>query len=204
MLAACIHLMRGTPYIYQGEELGITNAGYTSITQYRDVESLNYYQIMLQNGKTEEEALEILHQRSRDNGRTPMQWDGSANAGFTAGTPWITLPDNFKTINAETERQDPDSILNYYKQLIRLRKENPIISDGKIEFLCGGADVLAYRRFLDGDELLVFNNLTGEEVELNNTPWTESSKIVIGNYLDAAVKDGRLTLRPYESIAFQP
>ena len=205
MLAACIHLMRGTPYIFQGEELGITNAGYTSIDQYRDVESLNYYQIMLQNGRSEAEALEILRQRSRDNGRTPMQWDGSANAGFTAGTPWIMPPDNHQTINVEAERQDPDSILSYYKQLIRLRKENPVISDGQIEFLCRDCvDVFAYRRFLGEDELFVFNNLTGKEVELSDSPWTAACEKVIGNYADITAKEGRLTLRPYESIAFRP
>lgn len=205
MLATCIHLLRGTPYVYQGEELGMTNAGYTDIRQYRDVESLNYYQIMLQGGKTEGEALEVLRQRSRDNGRTPMQWDASPNAGFTNGTPWIMPPDNYQAINAEAERQDPDSILNYYKQLIRIRKENPVISDGQIEFLCcDRAGVFAYRRFLDENDLYVFNNLTEKEAALDGTAWTENCKKVLGNYADTAVKEGRLTLRPYESIVFQP
>ena len=204
MLATCIHLLRGTPYIFQGEELGITNAGYTSINQYRDVESLNYYRIMLQSGKTEEEALEILRQRSRDNGRTPMQWSGKANAGFTDGTPWISPPDNFKTINVAAETMDESSILHYYKKLIRLRKENPVISDGQIGFLCNDrTEVFAYRRFLGKDELFVFNNLTGKEVLLTDTPWTAESEKVIGNYADIAVKDGYLVLRPYESIVYQ-
>ena len=204
MLATCIHLLRGTPYIFQGEELGITNARYTSINQYRDVESLNYYRIMLQSGKTEEEALEILRQRSRDNGRTPMQWSGKANAGFTDGTPWISPPDNFKTINVAAETMDESSILHYYKKLIRLRKENPVISDGQIGFLCNDrTEVFAYRRFLGKDELFVFNNLTGKEVLLTDTPWTAESEKVIGNYADIAVKDGYLVLRPYESIVYQ-
>ena len=163
-----------------------------------------FSQIMRQSGKTETEALEILRQRSRDNGRTPMQWSGKANAGFTDGTPWITPPDNFRTINAEAEALDKDSILYYYKELIRLRKENPVISDGQIEFLCNDrAEVFAYRRFLDQDELFVFNNLTGKEVALAGTPWTAEYRKVIGNYADIAVKDGCLVLRPYESIVYR-
>lgn len=204
MLATCIHLLRGTPYVYQGEELGMTNAGYTDIGQYRDVESLNYYQIMREGGKTEEEALEVLRQRSRDNGRTPMQWDAAPGAGFTDGTPWITLPDNFRTINAEAEAQDEDSILNYYKKLIRLRKELPVIADGKIDFFCGDrTEVFAYRRFSAEDELLVINNLTEQEIALTEVPWTAKCRKVIGNYADTAAKDGYLLLRPYESLAFQ-
>ena len=205
MLASCIHLLRGTPYIYQGEELGMTNAGYASIDQYRDVESLNYYQIMLQNGKNEPEALEILRQRSRDNGRTPMQWNAGPNAGFSAGTAWITPPDNFPAINAAAEGQDEDSILSYYKKLIRLRKENPVISDGQIEFLCGDCTgVFAYRRFLDGDGLFVYNNLTGNAVVLTGAAWTAGCKKLIGNYDGAKTESGHLVLRPYETIAFRP
>ena len=202
MLATCIHLLRGTPYIFQGEELGMTNAGYTSISQYRDVESLNYYQIMLQNGRSEVEALEILGQRSRDNGRTPMQWSGAPNAGFSDGTPWITPPDNFQTINVQAEEQDKDSILNYYKTLIQLRKTYPAISDGQIKFLDCGADVFAYCRFLGGDELYVYNNLTGKETELPNASWTGKCKKVFGDYDGVSVKDGHLVLRPYESIVY--
>ena len=198
MLATCVHLLRGTPYIFQGEELGMTNAGYTSIEQYRDVESLNYYQIMLQSGKTEEEALEVLRQRSRDNGRTPMQWDSSENAGFTSGTPWILPPENFRTINAEAELRDPDSILHYYKRLIQLRKEEPVIAGGQIEFLFQDVpEVFAYRRFLGDEELFVVNNLTGRSVTLSGAPWNECEK-VLGNYMDCST-----VLRPYESVVYR-
>ncbi|MEY8387871.1 alpha,alpha-phosphotrehalase [Oscillospiraceae bacterium 38-13] len=198
MLATCIHLLRGTPYIFQGEELGMTNAGYTSIEQYRDVESLNYYQIMLQSGKTEEEALEVLRQRSRDNGRTPMQWDGGANGGFTSGTPWILPPENYRTINAQAELRDPDSILHYYKRLIRLRKEEPLIADGQIEFLFQDIpEVFVYRRFLGDEELFVACNLTGQDVALDNTPWTDCEKL-LGSYEDSAG-----VLRPYEAAVFK-
>lgn len=202
MLATCIHLLRGTPYIFQGEELGITNAGYVSIDQYRDVESLNYYRIMLQNGKTEAEALEILRQRSRDNGRTPMQWDSSANAGFSDGTPWIMPPENYSFINVESEEQDPDSILQYYKRLIRLRKEKTVIADGQIEFLCcDRTDVFAYRRFTGEESLFVFNNLTEREISLNDMDISGCQR-VLGNYADAAYANGHLVLRPYEAIVY--
>jgi len=198
MLATCIHLLRGTPYIFQGEELGMTNACYSSIDQYRDVESLNYYRIILQSGKTEEEALEILRQRSRDNGRTPMQWDGSANAGFTSGTPWITPPENYRTINVRTELQDPDSILYYYKKLIRLRKQEDVVSEGRIEFLCQDIpEVFAYRRYLGEKELFVVNNLTDRAVALGRMPWDGCEKI-LGNYGDSAS-----ILRPYEAAVLR-
>lgn len=204
MLATAIHLLRGTPYIYQGEELGTTNPRYTSINQYRDVESLNYYNIMLQQGKTEEEALEILRHRSRDNGRTPMHWSAAPNAGFTDGTPWITLPENYQTINVETERQDEDSILNYYKRLIRLRKENPVVSEGQIAFICQDVPgVFAYRRFLEEKEFLVFNNFTDQQIKLDNICWNTDWTTVIGNYAEPSIENGRLLLKPYESIVLE-
>ena len=199
MLATCIHLLRGTPYIFQGEELGMTNARYSSISQYRDVESLNYYQIMLKSGKTEAEALETLRQRSRDNGRTPMQWDGGKNAGFTSGIPWITPPENYRQINTQAELQDPDSILYYYKKLIRLRKEEPVVAEGQIAFLCQDIPgVFAYRRFLGKRELFVVNNLTGRDVALDSMPWDGCEKI-LGNYRDCSP-----TLRPYEAAVYRP
>ena len=127
-------MMRGTPYIYQGEELGMTNAHYSDISQYRDVESLNYYEILLSEGKSKEEALEILAAKSRDNSRTPMQWSADVNAGFSEAEPWISVIDNYKEINAEKEMQDPDSIYSFYKKLVELRKEKAVISEGTIEF----------------------------------------------------------------------
>ena len=128
MLATSIHLMRGTPYIYQGEELGMTNPCFDSISQYRDVESINYFRILTEGGLSAQEALAILQARSRDNSRTPMQWDGSPAAGFTSGTPWIGLPEGHERISAEAEEQDETSVLSYYKRLIRLRKQEKAIS----------------------------------------------------------------------------
>lgn len=193
MLAAAIHLMRGTPYIYQGEELGMTNAHYTAIDQYRDVESLNYYRILRDAGKTVAEALAILAARSRDNGRTPMQWDDSPNAGFTTGDPWLAPPDNYRRINAAAQRDDPDSIRAFYKKLVALRKAMPVIADGRIEFLHrDNADLLAYRRFDDDSELTVLCNLTDRPVAAERPAGSR----LLGNYPPA---EG--PLRPYECLA---
>lgn len=210
MLAACIHLMRGTPYIYQGEELGMTNPGYETIGDYRDVESLNYYEILLKEGHTREEALEILSKRSRDNGRTPMQWNDGENAGFSDVRPWIGLPENYKRINAEAEMADKDSILAFYKRLIMFRKENPVISDGKIEFLCQeNKNILAYRRYLEEEELLVFCNFRGECVQMGDIRDAEGEKEyflderyekILGNYEGKGEDE---TLRPYEVIVYE-
>ena len=203
MLATATHMMRGTPYIYQGEEIGMTNPHFKSIDQYRDVESLNYYQILQEQGKTPAEALEILAARSRDNGRTPMQWDDGPNAGFTAGTPWLGLADNYQTINAAAQWEDPDSILWYYRRLIALRKENKLISEGKIEFLFPeDAQLLAYRRYdpAGSGELLVLCNLTGRELS-DRLPegWAGAEKL-LGNCPDSAPAG---TLRPYECLVLQ-
>ena len=139
-------MFRGTPYVYQGEELGMTNPHYVDISQYRDVESINYYRILTEQGITGEEALKVLAARSRDNGRTPMQWDGSRYVGFSQGEPWIGIPENHSYINAQAEAADSGSILNYYKRLIALRKEYKVISEGEIEFIYREhPQVLAYR-----------------------------------------------------------
>ena len=201
MLAAAIHLMRGTPYIYQGEEIGMTNPHYTSIDQYRDVESLNYYRILMENGKTSEEALQILAERSRDNGRTPMQWDDSHAAGFTTGTPWIYPPENYRQINAAAQMNDETSVRAFYKKLVQLRKEMEVISEGKIEFLMKEDEsVLAYRRYTDSQEMLVMCNLTSEEAPVTLPQGWENTDVLIANW-DNATAFTDLTLRPYECLA---
>ena len=195
MLATLIHMMRGTPYIYQGEEIGMTNAGYTSIDQYRDVESTNYFAILRAEGKSEEEALHIIGERSRDNGRTPMQWDASEFAGFTAGESWLGIPANHSYINVESEEKDDDSIRAYYKKLVQLRKEHEIIADGDIRFLeTGTDDVIAYERTLGDEKLTVYCNLRGHEV-----PFADLVKgeILITNYAAEELKDN--ALKPYEA-----
>lgn len=201
MLAAAVHMMRGTPYVYQGEELGMTNAHYKDISQYRDVESLNYYQILLKEGKTKEQALAILAERSRDNSRTPMQWTAGENAGFTEGTPWIGIPENYKEINAEAEREDPDSIYRFYKKLIALRKEKDIIAEGTIGFLeKENRNVLAYRRNYRDEELIVLNNLTSEKVTVKVRPEWKDYKKLLGNYEDSMMNEKEIILRPFETM----
>ena len=201
MLGTATHMMRGTPYIYQGEELGMTNCHFAAIGQFRDVESLNYYQILQQQGKTPAEALEIIQQRSRDNGRTPMQWDASAHAGFTTGTPWIGVVDNYRTINAAAEVGDPDSIYSYYKQLVALRKQHPVIQSGKIEFLYkDDPDLLAYRRWDETGELLVLCNLTAHDAPVALPQGWQNAGVLLGNYPDGAPG---ASLRPYEALVLE-
>ncbi len=203
MLAATVHLMRGTPYIYQGEELGMTNAKYTSIEQYRDVESLNYYKILRDAGKSEEEALKIIGERSRDNGRTPMQWSAEKFAGFSSVEAWISSPENYKQFNVEVEERDENSVLNFYKMLVQFRKNNRVVQEGDINFLeRDNNDVIAYRRSLDGEELIILCNYRGKNVDLSEKSLSEfcaaGYKKIIGNYENLADN-----LRPYEVIVFQ-
>lgn len=207
MLAACIHLMRGTPYIYQGEELGMTNPHFQSIGQYRDVESLNYYEIMRRQGKSREEALGILAARSRDNSRTPMQWSDGANAGFSDGIPWIDPADNYKAINVREQQEDEASILAFYKRLIRLRKENRIVSEGSISFIMPeNQEVLAYTRTLEDQEWIVLNHLKDGEVSAVCGEEGRTYRRKFGNYTDGEPEyKGRtaLVLRPYETVVLE-
>ncbi len=205
MLAGAIHFMRGTPYVYQGEEIGMTNAGYDAIGQFRDVESLNYYEILLGRGKSQEEALKVIQERSRDNGRTPMQWDASGNAGFTEGEPWIRIPDNHQTINVEEERKDEDSILYFYRRLIALRKQYPVIAQGDIHFfLREDEHVLAYCREDDQALLTVVCNLTGKDctVEDCEALHVEGAALLAGNYPGQEETIAIQKLRPYEFAAY--
>lgn len=200
MLASCTHLMRGTPYIYQGEELGMTNAYYQKLSDYQDVESLNYYEILVGEGKSREEALQILGERSRDNGRTPMQWKNEVYAGFSAQKPWLKSPDNYRKINVETELQDEDSVLNYYRKLVALRKEYPVISEGDIRFLeTEEENLLAYERVLGEEKLTVLCSFSGQELPIPEALQTEG-QILIGNYEEQEA--GRKLLRPYETAAY--
>lgn len=164
MLATAIHGLRGTPYIYQGEELGMTNANFTSITQYRDVESLHYFDILKEKGIPESERYEILRQRSRDNGRTPMQWTSGPNAGFTTGTPWITVNENHDHINAEENLNNEDSIFHYYRKLIALRKEYETLSAGDYHpLLQTHPAVFACKRTYKTARTFIFTNFTSQE-----------------------------------------
>lgn len=197
-LATAIHGLKGTPYIYQGEEIGMTNAGYASIDSYMDIESLNYYNILKQQGKSEEEVLRILGAKSRDNSRTPMQWDSSENAGFTKGAPWLKVCDRYKEINTEN-RNNQDSIFQYYKKLVSLRKELPVIQKGSVlPILREDKEILAYKREYDGKELYVFCNFFDREVKAAyDVP--KDCKCILSNYGED-IKPENLTLRPYEAV----
>lgn len=202
LFAGIIHFMRGTPYIYQGEEIGMLNTHFTDISQYRDVESLNYFKILQEEGKSSDEALAIINERSRDNCRTPMQWDSSANDGFTTGTPWIEVPEYGKHITAESQINDESSIFSFYKKLIYLRKEYKIISDGEISFDECPEEIISYERKLGDKVLKVVGNLSENEVDYS---WSdEGYDRLIGNY-DSAVNssNGQVKLRPYEFAVFK-
>lgn len=202
MFATLIHLMRGTPYIYQGEELGMTNAGFSHIEQYRDVESLNHYQQLLDQGLSENEAMAILAERSRDNARTPIQWDNSPHAGFTEGKPWLEVADNYQEINARQALEDENSILNYYRDLIRLRKEYDIIAAGNYIPLEDhhNSAIFAYRREYRSQNLMVICNLTGSPAK-TSIEWGPGYHLLINNYHQLPHNDGMPELRPWESLA---
>ncbi|MEI0495544.1 alpha,alpha-phosphotrehalase [Brachyspira intermedia] len=203
MLATVMHCLRGTPYIYQGEEIGMTNAYFNNINKYKDVESINYFNILKNNGIEEKEIYKILQSRSRDNSRTPMQWNDKENAGFSNAKPWIEVISNYKDINAENNINDENSIFNHYKKLIKLRKDYKVISEGKtIPILKDDKNVFAFMREYNNEKLLVINNFYGNEctINLSNIDFDiKSSKFLLSNY-DKAVLDNILKLKPYESI----
>ena len=204
MLASVMHCLRGTPYIYQGEEIGMTNAYFNDINQYKDVESLNYFNILKNNGIEEKEIYKILQSRSRDNARTPMQWNDKKNAGFSNVKSWIEIIANYKEINAENNLKDENSIFNHYKKLIKLRKDYKVISEGKtIPILKDDKNVLSFIREYNNEKILVINNFYGNEctADLSGINFdVKTSKILLSNYSDDLILDNILKLKPYESV----
>lgn len=199
MLAASIHLSRGTPYIYMGEEIGIIDPDYDSMADYVDVESLNAYQMLLEEGKSQQEAFQIIQAKSRDNSRIPMQWDASENAGFSTGTPWLKAGKSYKYINVENEIQGP--IFTFYQDLIRLRKEMPIISEGSYKpAFEDSKQVYAFERQFEDQKLLVLNNFYAKEVEIDLPAVYQNGQILISNYEDAEVSE-KILLKPYQTLA---
>ena len=200
MLAGVIHGLRGTPYVYQGEELGMTNAGFTRLDQYRDVESLNHFQILRDKGLSEESVYNILKIHSRDNSRTPMQWTAGENGGFTTGTPWIGVNPNTSRINAASQVDDPDSIFAYYKALILLRKEYDVFAYGDFAPVDQKhPSVLAYRREYKGQSLLCVNNFYRAGCRWHCPMSLEGYRVLLSNYGDSS-PSADWTLRPYESV----
>lgn len=199
MLAASIHLSRGTPYIYMGEEIGMVDPDYDSMADYVDVESINAYQMLLKEGKSEQEAFQIIQAKSRDNSRIPMQWDASENAGFSTGTPWLKAGKSYKDINVENEIQGP--IFIFYQDLIRLRKEMPIISEGSYKpAFEDSKQVYAFERQYEDEKLLVLNNFYATEVEIDLPIDYQNGQILILNYEDVEVSE-KILLKPYQTLA---
>lgn len=199
MLAASIHLSRGTPYIYMGEEIGMVDPDYDSMADYVDVESINAYQMLLKEGKSEQEAFQIIQAKSRDNSRIPMQWDASENAGFSTGTPWLKAGKSYKDINVENDIQGP--IFTFYQNLIRLRKEMPIVSEGSYQpAFEDSKQVYAFERQYGDEKLLVLNNFYATEVEIDLPVVYQNGQILISNYEDVEVSE-KILLKPYQTLA---
>ena len=193
--ATLVHLQRGTPFIYQGEEIGMTNAGFTALDQYRDLESLAYYDIAVRRGVGPEHVLASLNRISRDNARTPMQWDDGPNAGFSSGTPWIDVNTNYRTVNVAADRAAERSVFRYYQRLIALRHSSKVVSLGDFELMDPSDPVLfAFRRRLGDEELAVMCNVSGEL--LAAPPYSRPHRLVLGNYTEPGDPE---VLRPWEA-----
>lgn len=203
MAGTCLHMMQGTPYIYQGEELGMTNVAFEHLSDYRDIETLNAYdELVHKRGVPHEQMMRFLHRISRDNARTPMQWNAGPNAGFTNGTPWIAVNPNHTEINAESQVSDPSSVFHYYKKLIDLRHTFPIIVYGSFRpWLENDAHIFAYQRFWESESLLVLCNFSADVLSIP-LPGIEGKldSQLIGNYKDAKPSE---PLRPYEARVYR-
>ena len=198
-IATCLHMMQGTPYIYQGEELGMTNTVFNSVDNFRDLESINAYRELIESGLfTKDDMFPKIAHKSRDNARTPMPWDDSENAGFTTGTPWLALNPNYKKINVADQLRREDSVFHYYQKLIRLRKENEIIVYGKYELLLPeDENIFAYTRTLGDKKLITVCNFSKSEQKFDFTGY-ENAKVLISNY-GGDIRDGGI-LKPYEAV----
>ncbi|WP_238901137.1 alpha-glucosidase [Clostridium sp. YIM B02500] len=207
MLATLLHGMKGTPYIYQGEELGMTNVRFESLEDYKDIETLNMYNERKKQGYTHEEIMLSIYTKGRDNARTPMQWDDSQNAGFTSGQPWLKVNPNYKEINAESQLKDENSIFNYYKKLIKIRKSNPVVVYGKYELMLEeNKEIFAYTRTLENEMLLVICNFTGNETEfvLERKFEFKSKELLISNYnVNENDSIESIELKPYEARIYK-
>jgi oligo-1,6-glucosidase len=208
MLATFLHMMQGTPYIYQGEELGMTNVKFDSLEEYNDIEIHNMYrEKVTEGGEDHAKIMEAIYRKGRDNARTPMQWDDSEHAGFTTGEPWLKVNPNYKEINAENALKDSSSIFYYYKELNRLRKEHDIIVYGTYDLILDDhAQIYAYTRTLGEEKLVILCNFTGEDAAftLPEDLHSESSSLLIGNYdgsADHTLDYGKL--KPYEAMVYR-
>ena len=204
MLATCIHMMQGTPYVYQGEELGMTNCPFNTLDNFRDLESINAFHELTEQGKmTEEDMMAAIGYKGRDNARTPMQWDDSAYAGFSTATPWIMVNPNYTKINAKDQVNREDSVFKYYQKLIKLRHESELIVYGTYDLILDDdKDIYAYIRTLGDKKLIVYCNFSENTREVELPEEFTNGKVLISNYIDAKVNH-KITLRPYEAIVIQ-
>ena len=206
MLATMLHMQKGTPYIYQGEEIGMTNIRFDSIDDYNDIESLNMYKERLSQGYSLDEIMESIYAKGRDNARTPMQWSKENNAGFTTGIPWLKVNKNYKYINVEQAINDENSILYYYKKLINLRRENDVIKYGDYKLILEEhQEIFAYTRSWNDDNILVICNFYGNTINvfLGEKYSKKDSQIILSNYKDAKILGRYIKLRPYEAIVYK-
>ena len=200
MLTTFLLTMRGTPYYYNGDELGMTNPGFTKIDDYRDMPTLNEYRHLINTGGDIPKFMKEIQFSCRDNGRTPFQWDSSANAGFTTGTPWIKLNPNYKTINVAAEENDPNSCLNYFRKMVKLRRDNLVLVYGKYQMLDkSNPNVYAYTRELNGEKFLIMLNFTSNPAVTNIGMDVGNAKLVIDNYGTTSA----IGLRPYEAAVYE-
>ena len=204
MLATCIHMMQGTPYVYQGEELGMTNCPFNTLDNFRDLESINAFHELTEQGKmTEEDMMAAIGYKGRDNARTPMQWDDSAYAGFSTANPWIMVNPNYTKINARDQVNREDSVFKYYQKLIKLRHESELIVYGTYDLILDDdKDIYAYIRTLGDEKLIVYCNFSENTREVELPEEFTNGKVLISNYIDAKVNH-KITLKPYEAIVIQ-
>lgn len=204
MLVTCLHMMQGTPYVYQGEELGMTNCPFPTLEDLRDIESINAFHELTEAGKVNpEDMMRYIRLRGRDNARTPMQWDDSANAGFTTGTPWIMVNPNYTEINAKAEMEDPDSVFRYYQKIISLRKKEKVMVYGTYQLLDPDNEKLyVYTRTLDNEKLLVICNFTEEEETYSIPEEFSEGEVLISNYHRETVEK-EILLKPYEALVLK-
>ena len=206
MLALVLHGMQGTPYVYQGEELGMTNVKFPDISYYEDIETVNMYHERMEAGYKKDDIMRSIYAKSRDNARTPFQWDDTENAGFTTGTPWIMVNPNYKEINAKDQLEREDSVFHYYQKLIRLRKEHEIIVYGSYDLLLpDDRELYVYTRTLGTEKLLVVCNFYGNTrtMELPEGWTQEGTELLIGNYGDIFCEENTVTVRPYEAFVLK-
>ena len=205
MLATCLHMMQGTPYIYQGEELGMTNAPFEDVSDFRDLDSINAYRELVEEQKvfSHQEMMQYLRKKSRDNARTPFQWDDTEQAGFTTGKPWIMVNPNYREINAASQMKNPDSVFHYYQKLIRLRKEREIVVYGTYELLLPESkEIYMYTRTWKDEKLLVVCNFSGDTVKVELSEEFGDAEVLISNYKDVNVQI-EMEVRPYEAFVMR-